>query len=261
MVMRGIGLLIFLGLFWIVEAKASEWTPYPLIRKESKGRDQVRIQVKESSVTELAIYPPDPSTSVMRMPMSADGATIKVNQGGGNYHWIAVQTDSPRETFTLATVHYFSVPGVSPAAMLAAPKSRLEIIPQPLPREFATYRAGERWSFQLRFDQRVVPDQLVILFTPGQPEQRLFTDGKGILKVVFPPFGEQKSAKKDRRPVQPFQLVVERVEGVKKFTTVFQHEYGPAPLVGRDPVMGWLVACLGMGAGFLLWRKPRGGAV
>lgn len=185
---------------------------------------------------------------------------LMVNNGIGNYHWIAAhgEDDQGRE-YTLTTIHYFPMPGPSPTAMLALPKSRLEIIPQPLPREYATYRASEVWDFLVRFDAHPLPNLSITLYTPEHLEKKFLTDAHGVVHLLFPPFLEQPAIEKtQRRPVRPFQLAVDWIADTKRFTTVFQHEYAQAPLTNRHPALGWLVAGLGMAGGFSLWRSNKG---
>ncbi|MEO5331651.1 MAG: hypothetical protein H7839_06470 [Magnetococcus sp. YQC-5] len=243
------------------------WTPHPVLRKEVKGRSQVRIVDVSSNLKEIDLYPPsvgrDPAQAKLTIPMTKEGAALMVHNAMGNYHWISAQSMDQKEEFTWGSVHFFSMPGPSPSVMLTVPKSRLEIIPQPLPREHSTYRAEETWAFLVRFDQRALPNELVTFYAPMQLEQRFFTDDQGVVLVRFPSFPTPKATqtppvKTHRRPVQPFQLAVEWQTSAKRFVTVFQYEYGPSPLFNRHPFLGWMVAGLGMAGGVLLWRPRQG---
>lgn len=247
------------------EHKPLDWTPYPLLRKEVKNRTNIRILPLNQGLWEVKLFPStkghDPMAGMAAVPLVGDGATFTVN--GGNYHWISAHSGNQETELTLATVHYFGNPGSSPRTMLGYPKSRLEIIPNPLPREFSTYRSGEQWTFQVRFDQQVLPNHAVTLYTPGQPQQNRVTDQRGDLRVVFPPFPEPGTTvipppANPRRPTQPFQLAVVKSVGEKQFTTVFQYEYGPAPLTNRHQLSGWLATGLGMVGGVALWRLRKG---
>lgn len=249
-----------------IESSEVMWTPYPVVRKEVKGRTTVRLLPMDLAIKEWVVYPPtiglDSMATPVRIPVAKDGTHIRIDNGIGHYHWIEGQNKSSDSEFTLATVHYFSLPGPSPTAMLQLGKSRLEIIPQPVPREFSTYRAGEKWAFLVRFDQRPLRDYLVTLYTLGQLKQTFLSDAEGVVQVVMPPFQvsqtpETQSAHQTRRQVQPFQLAVEVSADAKRFTTVFQYEYGPPPLAGRHPALGWLVVGLGMAAGFAFWRGHK----
>ncbi|MBF0294720.1 MAG: hypothetical protein HQL96_05985 [Magnetococcales bacterium] len=211
---------------------------------------------------ELSFYSPDPGIPPFTTTRVGEGATLRVESGKGNYHWIALHRSEPEREFSLATVHFFPLTGPSPQAMLAVPKSRLEIVPSPLPRERSVYRAEEAWDFGLRFDGRPLAGQMATLYAPGQMAKSFRADDRGVVHVVFPvfsmPSGEQPA--RSRRPLQPFQLGVEHVVAGRLFTSVFQYEYGPAPWFNRSPWMGWLATGAGMGGGLLLWRRGRGGA-
>ncbi|MBF0178611.1 MAG: hypothetical protein HQM03_01155 [Magnetococcales bacterium] len=237
------------------------WTPHPLLRKEVKGRGELRVAPFSPPSGELSFYSPDPETPPFTTTRVGEEATLRVESGKGNYHWIALHRNEPERELSLATVHFFSLVGPSPQAMLAVPKSRLEIVPSPLPREHSVYRAEEAWDFLLRFDGLPLAGQVATLYAPGQMAKGFRSDERGVVHVVFPEFskpsGEQKTGH-SRRPLQPFQLGVEHVMAGRHFTSVFQYEYGPAPLFHRSPWMGWLVTGVGMGGGLLLWRRGRG---
>ncbi|MEO5345768.1 MAG: DUF4198 domain-containing protein [Magnetococcus sp. YQC-9] len=248
----------------------SDWTPHPVLRKEVKGRGVLRILSPNLSVDHWSVHPAalghDPAATVLTPRETQEGVTIQVEDGRGNYHWIAAYARQPGREFVLATAHHFPLAGPSPTAMLAMTKSRLEIIPTPLPREHSTYRAGEAWKFLLRFDQHPLPDRLVTLHTLGHTAQEIRTDRQGVATVILPPFvmrSEDSVGRQERRPrrlLQPFQLAVEHQDDGERFVTVFQQEYGPDGLHDRQPLLGWLVAGLGMMGGLRLWRFDQGGA-
>ncbi|MBF0400499.1 MAG: hypothetical protein HQL90_06990 [Magnetococcales bacterium] len=243
-----------------------DWTPYPVLRKEVKGRTELRLVAIPQGFETLTDFPPtvghDPTALARVVPVNPEGTTLRAD-GVGNYHWIMAQSSGPQQEYTWTTAHYFAMAGPSPAAMLVSPKSRLEIIPQPLPREFSRYRAGETGHFLVRFGQHPLPNQVVTLYAPGQPEERLATDAQGILRVQLPPFPLSPSQQtgpqpRHRPPLQPFQLAVTWPAESKRFTTVFQYEYGPDPFYNRNPAWGWLVTGVGMVGGASLWRSRKG---
>ncbi|NGZ06958.1 MAG: hypothetical protein G8237_11445 [Magnetococcales bacterium] len=263
-----VGLLMLMSSVLTAEAKASgeDWTPYPRLRKEVKGRSLVRIIPVGTTASTVLLYPSsfgrDPTVTPVTLPVTAEGAAVMVHNGIGNYHWIAVTEEQEERALTLATVHHFGMPGPAPSVMLAQPKSRLEIIPEPLPREFSTYRAQERWVFRVRLDQRDLPHHPVTLLAPHHPKQNLSTDPDGRVQVTLPEFPQaalQQPAPgaRPRRPVQPFQLAVEAHVGPHHLITVFQHEYAPPPMTNRHPLLGWGVTGLGMVAGLQLWRGRK----
>lgn len=249
------------------EQGPTEWSPYPVLRKEVKSRTEIRLLSIPPGIESVTDYPPtigrDPTAVARVIPVGQEGATIQAN-GVGNYHWITAQRSDQSGVYTWTTAHHFSVAGPSPSTLLLSPKARLEMIPQPLPREFSQYRAGEFWSFLVRFDQTPLPNQMVRLFAPGQPEKSFLTNEEGIVQVEIPPFPAIKAPqtgeppRRHRPPLQPFQLAVTWADKSQSWTTLFQYEYAPDPLAHRSPALGWLVTGIGMVVGTALWRPRKG---
>ncbi|MBF0135958.1 MAG: hypothetical protein HQL65_06940 [Magnetococcales bacterium] len=246
------------------------WTPYPLWRKVPQGRTRLQLHVVGMPGSILEVFSPAPGQdsrfTPFTVPLDNNGAMVQPGNQVGNYHWLAAHTETPAESTTLTTVHHFAIPGPSPAHLLQAHKSTLEVIPVPLPREYATYRAGERWSFLVRFAQQPLAAQTVTLYTPGQEKISFTTNAAGVAQITFPPFRDMPRTDSDkkhgqRRPSVPFQVVTTLMQDNRRFTTIFQHDYGPEPLANRSQLHGLIFLLVGMGGGLTLWQRhaPGGG--
>lgn len=165
----------------------------------------------------------------------------------GNYHWLQAGEDSPAGVYTASTAQYFANPGPAPTAMLQLAKAELEVVPQPLPREHWRYRAGETWTFLVRFRGEPMPNLGVRLETSGGSHQVLKTDAQGLVRVTFPNDLGQPAARggHDHGGGQNnFVLAAGLTDANGRYyLTGFNHVYGAAATQGRS---------LGAGLGFLL---------
>ncbi len=176
---------------------------------------------------------------------------FKVTAGSvGNYHWLQASQMADAGIVTASTAHYFSNPGPAPTAMLHLPKSDLEIVPQPLPREHGRYRAGETWKFLVRFQGQPLKSADVHMETSGGTRQTFKTDTQGIVRVVFPDDlpHESHAGGHDhgRRTQNRFVLAtsLNDTDG-RRHLTAFNHVYGFAAGHGRSLFAG--LGFLGLG--------------
>lgn len=187
--------------------------------------------------------------SPKRLPVRESGFSVSAGKSG-NYHWLQATENSELGIITASTAHYFSAPGQAPTAMLQLPKTELEIVPQPLPREHWRYRAGETWEFLVRFQGEPLKDAEVRLKTSGGARREYRTDERGIARVYFPldGAGEAHAGGHDhgRSQQDRFVLTVDlKGPDGRRYLTAFNHHYGPPASAGRSLPFGLGFLALG----------------
>lgn len=242
--------------------EAKIWTRLPNIQSAGRGeRNTVKLKVFGLDATELTVYAPGGPAERLRVsyPLGAEGASIRsAAPGMGNYHWVVARGESPEDVRVASTAWYFSNPGNAPTQLLREIRHELEIIPQPLPREHASYRESEKWRFLVRWQGKPLPRQAVHLETEMGTRMSVLTDEQGFATVVFPRDQRPISAQANehgRPPRSKFVLAVEKEEGGRRYLTAFNDQYGPDPDRQRNLAWGAGFAVLGMVAALPLLRR------
>ena len=170
------------------DAARNIFTSFPLLlpagRGDRQGAPYCLVNMRAAKV-EVRNGAGGFQNSAASVPVADGGFKLRAGEVG-NYHWLQASAESPSGLVTASTAHYFANPGPAPTAMLQLPKAALEIVPRPLPREHWRYRAGETWSFLVRFEGQPLADAAVRLETSGGSQRVFRSDTKGIVRVTFP---------------------------------------------------------------------------
>lgn len=224
------------------------FTILPLVVPAGRGdRGQAPYCLSNLNAAKVVVYAG--SGKSWTVPASQGGFVLAMRKEG-NYHWLQAVEESALGVTTASTVHYFAAPGPAPTAMLLAPKAELEIIPQPLPREHSRYRAGETWSFLVRFWGEPLANTDVRLKTSGGARREYRTDERGVAHVHFPVDGtsEAHAGGHDHgRPEQHRFVLSVDMKGAdgRRYLTTFNHNYGPPAGAGRSLPLGLGFLALG----------------
>ncbi|MBF0185817.1 MAG: hypothetical protein HQM06_15720 [Magnetococcales bacterium] len=255
---------------------ASSWNELPLLFGQGGNRQQITLQTRQLDVERVEIFSPlygvdqNPTAGHWQVnPTVPSGITVQPKAKQGGFHWIQARQERGSSVIVASTVHYFSEPAPSPRTMLQQPKAELEIIPMPLPREFARYRAGEEWSFLLRFRQQPLTNAIVHFHSEQEIQKRLSSDGNGMVRIRFPekfslpeshngaPSAKPTSGRHDRLPLIRFALLAEHVADGREYQTTFSQSYAPDPYFDKSLASGAGFALLGMLCATPLLRRPK----
>lgn len=253
-------------------SERKNWTQYPLIAPAMSGRGANRsgaaFVAKNLEAPELLVYAPgsEGPGAQWRVPLTPEGAQVKVSPKVGNYHWIAAREEMEGHVAVASTVHFFSNPGPAPTQLLLTHKNELEIIPQPLPREHGRYRENETWKFLLRFNGQPLAGKEVALETEFGTKARFVSDERGMVKVKFPhdfPAEQEHQGKgAEGHHAGPrsakFVLAAEHLDSGRHYVTAFNLSYSPDAYEGKNLAAGAGFALFGMllAAPLLRRRKP-----
>lgn len=236
------------------------WTTQPLLLPVPGGRgERAAGQFRPSGLAagELRVYGPQGGEAVF--PVEAGSATIRGPRPEiGNYHWLSARFETPAHVAVASTVWFSGLPGPAPGELLRRPKSELEIVPDPLPREHASYRESEKWRFIVRFAGQPLAGQVVRLETERGTRSNFTTDADGVATVLFPRDLAPAAGGGHRQPGAGFVLSTERQDGERHYVTAFNLSYGPDGDRGRSLAWGAAFGLAGMLAGASLLRRRPG---
>lgn len=250
-------------------ATARAWTRMPLLLPVGGRGERAAAQVKAVGIAAeaLTVHAPGglPADSRRDYTLTAEGTKIaSAAPNVGNYHWLVAREAGPELIKVASSAWYFANPGPSPRALLAEPKHELEIVPDPLPREHASYRESEKWRFLVRLHGQPLVEQALTLETEFGTRTTFFTDSAGIATVLFPrdfppPPADPAAGRAGRgRPSAKFVLSSETDYGGQHFLTAFNLSYGPDPERGHSLAWGAAFCLAGMVAATPLLRRRPG---
>ncbi|MGN7611928.1 hypothetical protein ACQZV8_07560 [Magnetococcales bacterium HHB-1] len=246
------------------------WSVSPRIITAGGGRSHKNLRLLHLQAEQIAVF-----SSVMEkqnnnalswnIPKKNQIFTMKPGKSAGGYHWLSAVEERLDQVRLASTMVYFSRPAPAPTAMLTQRKSLLEIIPTPMPREHSHYRAGEIWSFLIRFHGKPLANKSLQFQSEQGMNFSVQSDSQGVARVTFPeefiikksPI-PQKGHHYHRRPQADFVLTVTHQADGKTYLTSFNHHYRPGAWFHKSliPGVGFLFA--GMLIATPLLRKRDG---
>lgn len=219
--MKRLYLILLLSALLSPAQAALTWQPAPagdghprakaLLLKDGEG---ARVRLILPSLTEKTLEIED-------RPLVLRGT------GMDNYHaLVASRSTGPLHETAIRYVYLHGKPsGHSPSALTAAHKARLEIRPDPLPREHWRYQANHPAAWQLLFDGRPLAEAEVMLATSQGSRLALNTDARGRLRTALPDdFAETKPGRRGNRPAE-FVLEARHQAGEETFITRLSAAY------------------------------------
>lgn len=239
-------------------AASRAWTELPLI-EPSMGRDrrQAAFRVANLDAVSVRAFAPGaqaPLPEGMRFRSERQEWDILLDKGRftlhsagvGNYHWLLAREETADRVTVASTAHYFSNPGPAPTDMLARPKSELEIVPAPLPREHNRYRENRSYRFDVRFQGAPLAGVPVSFTSSAGTRARFVSDAAGRVQVRFPDDVQPaEGGGHGRGPTNRFVLAVAHDAGGRQYLTTFNYSYAEDAYTGRSLAWGGGFMALG----------------
>lgn len=248
---------------------AREWTQQPLLlpgRSARGERATAMLRPQGVAAQTLTVFAADGPVERLKVdyPVGSEGAKIgSVAPKVGNYHWVIAREETPELVKVASTAWYFGNPGDSPKDLLKQPKHELEIVPDPLPREHASYRESEKWRFLVRLNGQPLAAQPVTLETEFGSRSTVLTDAAGLATVLFPrdfrPASKAEGGEAGHGPRRAaFVLSTAKEADGRRYLTAFNHHYGQDG--DRNKSLGWgaVFGLIGMIAATPLLRRRKG---
>jgi hypothetical protein len=234
------------------------WTDLPLI-EPSMGRDrrQAAFRVANLDAVSVRAFAPGeqaPLPEGLRFRSERQEWDILLNKGRfllnsagvGNYHWLLARQESVDGVRVASTAHYFSNPGPAPTDMLARPKSELEIVPAPLPREHNRYRENRTYRFDVGFQGTPLAGVPVSFTSSTGSRARFVSDAAGRVWVRFPDDVQPaEGGGHGREAANRFVLAASHDAGGRHYLTAFNYSYAEDAYTGRSLAWGGGFMALG----------------
>lgn len=232
------------------QQQIQEWTSTPYMSAR-RGRGGLILQLKGIQSENIKIFPAvklDPDQAAYDLEVK-NGIALMPLRGQGAWH-LAVASQSQSDTLvSVTTAPHFSKPGENPELMLGSTRADLEIVPVTLPREHAHYRAGQTWSFQVRYLGKPAGEKSVVFETSNGTRSLIDTDNQGYFSITFPhdfPDSMEEAATEHRPPKARFVLSARHKPGDQMYYTTFSMDYQTGSHTGRSTLLGGGFAVLGM---------------
>ncbi|MEW6691507.1 MAG: hypothetical protein AB1340_01565 [Pseudomonadota bacterium] len=137
--------------------------------------------------------------------------------------------------------------GHSPAEVVALPKARLEIVPDPLPREHWRYQGDQAARFALRFDGQPLAGRAMRLTSAKGSELVVQTDARGRAEIVVP---DDLDPAAGQRQAGEMTLVAEHRDGQGVLhVTTLSAAYAPSPAHWKSLPLGAFMGVAGLVGG------------
>ncbi|PLX72315.1 MAG: hypothetical protein C0607_17030 [Azoarcus sp.] len=248
----------------VARATGAPWSSLPTLSASfGGGRGAAALRLSGIDADKVTVFAPGGASErrVVDYPVADGRASIQASAPMmGNYHWAQAREVRNGVVRVASTVWYFSNPGDAPTALLDRPKSELEIVPQPLPREHAHYRESEKWRFLVRWQGQPLPGQALTLETEQGSRSMAFTDDEGVATLVFPrDLGAQKveAGAHGRRERAGFVLSTAYSTGDQTYLTAFNRVYVPEAERSRSLAWGAAFGFVGMMIATPLLRRKE----
>ncbi len=202
----------------------------------------------------VTLYKPD--LTWQRLPVGMGGRLVVKPTGMDNYHAIVAEQDwgDSKETIIRYETLRGEPSGFSPQQLLDLPKTDLEVVPDPLPREHYRYYSASDWSFCLRFRGEPLAGEKLHLTTANGSSVTATTGADGCAGITLPDdFAEVKPGRRNNDPAL-FQVAADYQAGGKRYHTLLVAEYNPNPDHWRSTGLALFVMGGGLFAGGLLGR-------
>lgn len=216
------------------------------------------LPLGDTSGARITFWKPDLETQSL---VARDQGVTLPRTGIAAYYALVAEWDRPAGREALIRYQYMNGRPTdhSPRELLAAEKTDLEIVPDPLPREHYRYYSNARWGFRVRFQGEAVADASVRLSTEHGSELQATTDIEGRVSFVLPDdFPQVHPGREANAPAQ-MTLQVEQVDREKLYVTRLSAAYHADPGHWQSTPWGVGVAALGLLAGLAGSLRLRNG--
>ncbi len=237
------------------QARTQAAEPHAAHRGHGNRREK-KLELGNTAGAKVRFWQPDLQT---RDLVPRDQAVSLPRTGIAAYYAVVAEWDRPAAKEALIRYEYQNGRPTkhSPRELLAALKTDLEIVPDPLPREHYRYHANERWGFRVRFRGAPVAGATVSLSTEHGSELQADSDAAGRVSFLLP--DDHPQVKPGRRANKPAEMTlrVEHSDPDRLYATRLGAVYHADPGHWQSVPWGVGVAAIGLLAGLVV--SPKAG--
>ena len=227
----------------------------PQHQHHHRGPKQLALSIADDAQVEL--WAPDLNRQKVEINQGKVGFR---GTGVDNYHAIVATRTEGNMIETAIRYEYArgKPSGRSPAELTAVPKSTLEIVPDPIPREHYRYHSDQTWGFIVRFQGQAIANQQVTLETANGSQREGTTNPAGRVNLHIPDdFPDIVAGERDKRSAE-FTVSTRYTQGEQTYQTTLNAAYRVNPQHWHSLGMGIAVVGLGMLTGGVIGRLGRG---
>jgi hypothetical protein len=188
-----------------------------------------------------------------------DGRVSVKGTGVTSYHLLfARKSSATSEEVAMRYISQRGKPsGESPASLVNAGKSTLDITPAPLTREHQRYTSGKGFDFLVSFQGKALVSHKVMLTTSNGSIAEARSDVQGRVTFRLPDdFVDVQPGRSNNRPAD-FVVAVAHETGGKDYRTTLSAPYYVNPSHWQSTTGGLLAMFAGMVTGLLVLRRSR----
>lgn len=203
-----------------------------------------------------------PQLDARPLPLTAGRASVP-STGSDNYHaLVAVQRTGHATDSAVRYIYMHGKPsGHSPSEITAFSKARLEIVPDPLPREHWRYYSGDTIQILLRFNDAPLANHALQLTTGNGSTLSATTDSNGRATFLLPDdFAQIGAGRSENRPAE-LLITASHTDRGHSFSATLAHDYHVNPSHWQSTTLGiaTMVGGILMGVAMLyLSRRKKG---
>jgi hypothetical protein len=234
----------------------------------TKAAAQDHSQHSGRKVKQLQLHNSDPTASTEAYYLMStlekreltleDGLVTLPRTGVDNYHALVVnQTHENSVNSSVRYIYNYGRPSkTSPTKITEMKKSDLEIAPVLLPREHDRYTGSNSYKFELRFQDKKLPNTTVTFNTSNGSQETVQSDEDGEFKVTMPnDFKEVKPGIRANRPAE-FILKASHMHEGTTYTTTLAMPYHVNPTdYWRTQTFAVVLLILGLIIGIYMLRN------
>ena len=221
-------------------------------------REGKKVNLHQGDDAEVSLWLP---TLVQRGVTKVDsvGNYTVAGTGLNNYHLLTAERHSENKTETAVRYLYMhgKPSGESPSLLIDYKKSKLEVIPSPLPREHWRYYGDRAYHFRVEFEGKPLTQAQIKVVTSNGSELNTSTDHQGMMVITLPDdFSDVKPGRRNNKPAD-FVMEVNHQFQQHQYVTTYSAPYSVNPSHWKIQWEGFAVMFIGFAGGLMFIQRVR----
>lgn len=201
-----------------------------------------------------------PSTEQRPLSLNDEDASVALHSTGMvSYHLLMATRQQPGRVETALRYHYMrgKPTDYSPATLVKAKKSQLELVPNPLPREHWRYQSLKPADFIVRFNGKPLTNKELRLTTSLGSSMKLSSDEHGRVRFLLPDDFTQVKPGRKNNPTAEFFVEVAHQESATDYHTSYSADYYVSPSHWQSTMAGFGAMLVGFVGGLAIIRRRK----
>lgn len=203
-----------------------------------------------------------PSTEQRPLTLNDQDASVALRGTGMvSYHLLMATRQLPGRVETALRYQYMrgKPTDYSPAKLVSVQKSKLELAPNPLPREHWRYQGLKPADFIVRFEGKPVAGIEVVLNTSLGSTLKTASNKEGGVRFILPDDFSQVKPGRENNPSAEFFVHIAHRENGTEYLTSYSADYYVSPSHWQSTTAGFASMLVGFVGGLLMIRRRNKG--